>query len=72
MLHGAFTGKGDAETGQSAPRPAPETPQLTRGQLVLQEAAAAQAQRLRAGAAPQQGFGRRAEARLAAAGGSRR
>ena len=72
MLQGAVTGKADAETGQSAQQTAPEVPQLTRGQLVLQEAAAAQAQRLRTGAAPQQGFGRRAEARLAAAGGSRR
>ncbi len=70
MLHGAVTGKGEAETGQSAQQVAPETPQLTRGQRVLQEAA--EAQRLRAGTAAQQGFGRRAEARLAAAGGSRR
>ena len=71
MLQGAVTGKEDAEVGRSAPQQAaPEMPQLTRGQQVLQEAAAAQ--RLRTGAAPQQGFGRRAEARLAAAGGSRR
>jgi hypothetical protein len=70
MLQGAVTGKEGDEADRSASQAAPETPQLTRGQLVLQEAAAAQ--RLRAGTAPQQGFGRRAETRLAAAGGSRR
>lgn len=68
MLHAAVAGKGSAEADRPAPQAAPEMPQLTRGQQVLQEAAAAQ--RLRAGGAPQK-FGRRAEARFAAAAGSR-